>query len=170
MGNWGLSSKVPMPLQVFPYAGTLTNLITLLLSLPILLLAAWISKVSLGPSLFCLPFYFLAFFLITYGFSFLLGVAFVYFRDLRHLLSIILQVWFYGTPVVYSEAMIPENLKWIIHANPIGDIIVGIHQILAEGSWPSLASVLICGFWVVLLTFGSAFVHKKFISLIVEQI
>lgn len=170
VANWGLVSKVPIPLQIFPFIGTLTNLVTLGFAFPVLVCAAFVSGVTLGPSLILLPVYFIIMFLITYGLSLILSVAFVYFRDLRHIMGIVTQIWFYSTPVLYDEAMIPEKYRWILWFNPVGYIFTEFHTILVKGQWPSSERVLVSMFWVLFVVAMAGVVKKFFCSELVEQI
>lgn len=170
VGNLGLISKVPVPLQVFPYVGSITNLVTLGFSMPILLGAALFSNVSLGPSLIMLIFLFGALFMLAYTISLALAIAFVYFRDLKHLMGIVMQLWFYATPVIYEESMIPPKYKWILFLNPVGSIFTGIHQILGRGQWPSRNELIATAAWTIFATFATAFLHKNCGSELVERI
>lgn len=170
VGNWSLASKVPMPLQIFSYVGTLTNLITFAISLPVLIGASLISHVQLSLSVIVLPFYFLILFGMTYGLSFLLSVGFVFFRDLRHLMGIVMQLWFYGTPVIYRDTMIPDSFRWILYLNPVSGIVMSIHKILVDGAWPSWKMTSLSLIWMTLILFLAAIVHKKWIMSVVEQI
>jgi ABC-type polysaccharide/polyol phosphate export permease len=169
VGNWGLVSKVPIPIQVFPLVGGLTNLVTLLLAMPIVLISVLFSDVHLGPSVILIPFYCGALFLICYSLSLILAISYVYFRDLRHLLGIILQLWFYSTPVIYDEMMIPEKYRWLLVANPVGHIFVGVHQILIRGVWPEPMSVLIVLGWITVTASLSLFVYRYCSSQLVER-
>lgn len=170
VGNIGLLSKVPIPIQVFPFVGSLTNLVTLTLALPILLAVSIFTSVQLGPSLLALPFYITQLFLIAYSFSLILSVAYVYFRDLRHIISIIMQLLFYATPVVYNESMIPEKFKWILYINPIGAIFSAFHQILVNGEWPSHSQSLISVTWTTVLLIVTTMVRKHLCNELVEQL
>jgi ABC-type polysaccharide/polyol phosphate export permease len=149
LGNSSLISKIPIPVQVFPFVGTLTNFITLVIALPIMIGVSIFSGVELGGSVILLPYLFLCLFLICYGVALILGVLHVYFRDLKHLTSILMQLWFYGTPVIYDVAMIPPKYHWVIYANPVGGCFVGFHQILGAGIWPDSSLVLSAGLWAV---------------------
>ncbi len=170
VGNIGLLTKVPIPVQAFPFVGTITNAITLTLALPILLGVALITDVQLGPSLLSLGFFIPALFLITYGLSLLLAVTFVYFRDLRHIIGILMQLWFYATPVVYNESMIPERFKWISYANPVGCIFTAFHHIIVYGTWPTQDQVVTTSLWVILFLTLAAFVRKFLCNELVEQL
>lgn len=170
VGNQGLLSKIPIPLHIFPYVGSVTNLVTLFLSLPILMGAAIFTGVPLGPSVVLLPLLFFALFLLAYSFSMILSIAFVYFRDLRHIMGILMQIWFYGTPVIYDESMVPENFKWLLYANPVALIFTELRHILVHGEWPDPARLASVAAWTLgVLTVG-LLVQKNFSESLVEQL
>jgi len=170
VSNMGLISKVPTPIQVFPYVGTLTNLITLAFAVPVMIGAALISGVALNASLFLILYYFVILFLTTYGLSLMLAIAFVYFRDLRHLIGIVMQIWFYMTPVIYAEHMIPEKYLWAVYLNPLGFLFSAMHGILAEGRWPSLLYLLQPAAWSIVILLAALLVRKYLCNELVEQI
>ncbi len=149
VGNWGIVSKVPIPIQVFSYVNALTNLTTLFLAIPVLIGASVFTDVPLSLSVLCLPFLLLALFLIAYFVSLILSILFVFFRDLRHLMGIILQLWFYATPVIYEEGMIPNKHRWIIEVNPLATVFIAIHKVMAQGVWPTRVELLTVAFWCV---------------------
>lgn len=170
VGNWGLVSKVPIPIQIFPFVGTITNWVTLALALPVLFLVAVISNAELGSSVLLVPYYLIAILLQTYGFALILSIAFVYFRDLRHIMGIFMQIWFYGTPVIYQEKMIPAHFQWILLANPVASIFVGLHKIFVEGVWPSAQDLALTAGWSVGILLIGALIYRAVRSEVVERI
>ncbi len=170
VNNFHIMTKVPVPIQVFPLVGTLTNLITLMLALPILFGVAFFNGVHLGPSAILVILYFLALFLMTYGLSSVFAILFVYFRDLKHILGIILQLWFYATPVLYQESMIPGKYQWILAWNPVAYFFVDLHTILTHGQWPPLHNTLIfCGWTLGVMTL-TLFIQKSWGKNLMEQV
>jgi ABC-type polysaccharide/polyol phosphate export permease len=165
----GLISKVPIPLQVFPFVGSVTNLITLVLATPVLIGAAILSDVSLGSSLLLLPVYYTVLFLLAYGISSMLAILFVLLRDLRHLAGIGMQILFYATPIIYNEAMIPEKYRWIMYVNPLSFVFIDLHTILAQGAWPDPQHLLILSLWVMGSLLLAATLHKYLGSELVEH-
>jgi ABC-type polysaccharide/polyol phosphate export permease len=170
VGNWALVTKVPIPLQTFPFTGALTNLVTLILAVPILLVAALVSDVHLGFSLVLLPVYFVLIFLLAYGFALILSITFVFFRDLRHLMGIVMQIWFYATPVVYSEAMIPARFRWVFWINPVAPVLSGIRSILVEGAWPDAGGLVAGTGWAFATIGACAVIQKRWSHGVVEQL
>ena len=151
IGNWGLVTKVPIPVQVFPWVGVLTNFITLLLATPVILAVALLSGAPVGWSLMALPLILLALLGFTYAISLIAAVLSVWLRDLKHLITIGMQIWFYATPVLYLESMIPDSYRWIGMFNPLSAYFGALHGLWLRGEWPGFSQ------WVTVLgwTFGS---------------
>ena len=78
--------------------------------------------------------------LIQQSFSLALGMLLatlnVFFRDIGHLVTIILQFWFWGTPIVYPRSILPDKFQFIIEANPMTNLITSYQQIVLKGDWP----------------------------------
>jgi len=165
-----LINKVPVPPSIFPLTETITGFINFLLAIPILFIVAFITQAPINFSVFYLPLLFALLFVQTYSISLALGTLFVYFRDLRHLMTLILQVWFYLTPVIYSESMIPENFKWISKANPSAYLFSGIHNIFVFGQGPTPEMLLISCLWTFGLLMLSFWIYKKISTFIAENI
>jgi lipopolysaccharide transport system permease protein len=170
VSNMALVTKVPMPLQVFAYVGSLTNFVTYVLALPVLLSAAYLSGVGFHSSLLALPFYGICLFLITYGFSITNSLLYIIFRDLKHMMGILLQIWFYATPVIYDENMIPEKYRWILSINPFGYLFSDLHTVWVRGAWPETSHFITVGSWALAAILIGAYTQKKMGRGLVEQI
>jgi ABC-type polysaccharide/polyol phosphate export permease len=153
-GNAALISKIPVPLQAFPLVGVVTNLVTLIFALPIILAVAIASGIPLGFSLLLLLVLFGCVAITAYAVSIVLGLIYIFLNDLKHIIGIILQLWFYATPVLYRVDMIPEKLRWFLYVNPVGPAFVSIHTILSEGKWPLAIDVMATVAW----SFASLFI------------
>ena len=131
VGNFSLLNKVPLPPQSLILAETLTLLLNLALSLPVLFVAMALLQVV--PHLAFLQYFVLLglLALLTYSLSLILALLYVYVRDLKHLTALILQFWFYLTPILYTEDMIPEGYRWLVGLNPVGKIFVGLQGAIA---------------------------------------
>jgi ABC-type polysaccharide/polyol phosphate export permease len=169
-GNLGLLTKVPIPIQVFPFVGALTNLVTLILAFPILLGTALLSHVPLSSSFLLFSVYMVMIFLMTYSFSLILAILFVQLRDLRHVIGIFLQIWFYATPVIYDERMIPEKYSWVLYLNPYGFAFSDIHTMWIQGGWPSLSHFYITLGWTAIAVLSAAALHSTLSKGLVERI
>ena len=160
--NAGLISKIPLPLQIFPLVAAMTGFVNLLLATPVILATCLYSHTHLNATLLDLPFVLGLFFLLGYGLSLIVSIAVIYADDLRHLLTAVLQIWFYATPIVYDPAMIPAKFSWVIYLNPVGSLFVSLRSILISGQWPSAEHSLCATAWAfAILAIGMLFYTKK---------
>jgi len=70
------------------------------------------------------------------GLGMILGSINVFFRDVGHFLNIVLQFWFWLTPVVYPSTIVPENVRNLLNLNPMTKIIIAYQEIILHGDWP----------------------------------
>jgi lipopolysaccharide transport system permease protein len=86
------------------------------------------------------------------GLGMVLGVLNVFFRDVGQLFSIVLQFWFWLTPIVYPASILPERIQSLMFLNPMAGLVAAYQAILVRGAWPdwislwpvSLLAVLLC--------------------------
>jgi lipopolysaccharide transport system permease protein len=70
------------------------------------------------------------------GLGILLGVLNVFFRDVAQLVYVVLQFWFWLTPIVYSTAILPDRVRSVLAWNPLVQLVGAYQQILVAGTWP----------------------------------
>ncbi len=75
------------------------------------------------------------------GLGLILGVLNVFVRDVGQVVPIIMQVWFWFTPIVYPVNIIPSYLKGTMDYNPLFSIVSAYHSILVYGTAPDLHSI-----------------------------
>ncbi len=88
------------------------------------------------------------------GLGIVLGVLNVFFRDVGQLFNIVLQFWFWFTPIVYPLETLPAFVRPWIALNPMTGLIQGYHAVFFQHQWPqwsalwplALVAVLSCGF------------------------
>lgn len=98
--------------------------------------------------------------LFSFGFAFAVGALTVLYRDLVQLINILLMIWFFATPIVYSMQMVPHELQVLLHYNPF-TAYVELYRfaILNQGIW-SWSS-----FGISLLVSTTLFIVGRFLYL-----
>ncbi len=119
VGNADLIRKVAVPKIVFPVAAVLSNVINLLLSLIPLALIVLILGHPFYWTWILLPVYIVALAIFTLGCSLFFATANVYYRDVSHIVQIVMNIWFYLTPIIYTVEQFPARFRWIFKLNPI---------------------------------------------------
>jgi ABC-2 type transport system permease protein len=157
VGNGELIKKVSVPKLVFPIAAVVSNVINLLLSfIPMALLVLVMRHPFYGTWLY-LPIPMLALIIFTLGITFFFATANVYYRDIAHILQVVLSAWFYFTPIIYALNFVPPNRQWLFKLNPIIYVINGFRLAIYYGmlpKWPSVVASFVCAFVALFIGFG----------------
>jgi homopolymeric O-antigen transport system permease protein len=157
VGNADLIKKVRVAKLVFPVAAVVSNLINLLLSLIPLALIVVLMRHPFHITWIYLPVPLLALTIFTLGATFFFATANVYYRDVAHILQILLQAWFYVTPIIFAIDFFPAKYRWIFKLNPIQFVLNGFRLSVYYGMLPTPQSVavsFICGLAALFLGFS----------------
>jgi len=88
-----------------------------------------------------IPFLFLITFVTLTGASLILSVLDVRYRDVYYMVTSVLTVAFWFSPVLYPVDKAPEQFRWILYLNPMTGIMEGARAVLMRGHWPSAMDV-----------------------------
>ena len=72
--------------------------------------------------------------LFSTGLGISLGVLNVFFRDVGHFFSVVLQFWFWLTPVVYAVGIVPEEFRYLIELNPLLPVVSASQSIFVSNT------------------------------------
>lgn len=158
LNNQALIRKVAVPQAVYPIALVGSKLVDLLLSMvPLTALSIALKIYPDFHWLWMVP-SMIAATAFTMGLSLVFSSLTVFFRDIRHLIDILFQVWFYVTPVIYPQSYL-EKLPYpivrkLLACNPAAPIVRCFQAAIYERRTPepSLMFVaLLCGFLSLLV-------------------
>ena len=83
----------------------------------------------------------LGLFLFTAGCAFFFAAANVFFRDVSHIVQIVLSGWFYLSPVLYSIDFLPAKYKLLLRFNPMLYILNGFRMAIYYGQLPTMQNI-----------------------------
>ncbi len=167
VSNQAMFGKVYFPRLVVPIANVFSNLLRFGIQLGLFLvfyLYFFFSGADVCPNWYMLlfPVFVLMLAGLGLGFGILISSMTTKYRDLTILFTFVVQLWMYGTPIVYPLSMVPDGpLRLLILANPMTSIIEAFkYATLGQGyfSWPALGYCF-C-FMCLLLLFGIVIFNK----------
>ena len=90
--------------------------------------------------------------LLAFGLGLTLGILYVFFRDVGQLFGVVLQFWFWLTPVVYPLSILPAWAQQLVAYNPMTSIATAYQTVLVnartpdwQSLWPvSLLAIVLC--------------------------
>ena len=141
-----LIRKVLFPAEVLPIVTVLAGLAHFCLGLPILVAFLVYYRVPVVPTdLLWFPVIVLIQLVLTLGLALLLSALTVHFRDIRDLLTNLLTLWFFATPIIYPLSQVPESMRRFLNLNPFTHLVVSYQEVLfMQGTftqWPRLLAV-----------------------------
>jgi len=152
VGATSLVTKVYFPREVLPTAAVLTKVVDAGFSL--LILSGLMIYYGEPPELTALwvPVLFSIHLVFTLGLTLPLAALNLFFHDVRFLVGVVLTLWFYLTPVLYSVDIVPPEYQWVYEINPNSLFINAYRRVLLQGESPGLDRVL-AGLAIALVTF-----------------
>ncbi|MFC4599698.1 ABC transporter permease [Cohnella hongkongensis] len=130
--------KLPIPEIVFFTKNALSSFFSAVLSLCILFIVNLVLGGEVNVSWLVLPFYIVLMLTFGYALSILFGILNVFLRDTVQIVTILLQVWMWLTPIVYLIDILPGNMQKLVYWNPMYYYIEPIHQVVMNGQYGTL--------------------------------
>ncbi len=128
VGRGDLLRKLKFPKYIVVVSSTVSALINLVISLFVVLIFMIVNGVEFRPTILLFPLVVVELYIFALGIAFLLSTMFVKFRDIGHIWDVIMQAWFYATPIIYPLTQL-INVGWlsvaklVLMLNPIAQII-----------------------------------------------
>jgi lipopolysaccharide transport system permease protein len=174
--NAGLVQKVYFPRLVLPLSVVGASFVTWLFEMGVLIAAllivgAW----GVVPLLPVVVGFMILFALFAGGLSMVLAIVNVYFRDTAHFVTLLLQFWFYLTPILYPVSLVqgqsdrigglldtPITLLHLYKLNPMEPFVSIFRSLLYDNVLPEAMPVIIASIWtLVFLVVGYLLFWRK---------
>jgi ABC-type polysaccharide/polyol phosphate export permease len=146
--NAGLIKKVMFPAEALPLVVVLSHLVHFALAIPILLAALLVfmllGQATISITILLLPLLMLVQTVFVAGIAMTVSSASVLFRDLRDLMTNLIQLGFFITPIIYLIDRVESRaLRALLRANPMTPFVVAYQDVVFFGHLPGLADSLL---------------------------
>lgn len=167
-----LIKKVLFPAEILPIVNVLANMVHFLLGLPILAFFLFYYQRPLQlAELVWFPVVILVQLVLTLGFALILSALTVHFRDIRDILSNLLTVWFFMTPIIYPWMDAPASIKPFLNLNPFMHLAVSYQEILFfDGPFGHLKWLLVLGALSAVFFLAGYFVFDRLRDTFAEEV
>lgn len=156
-GQADMVKKIYFPREVIPISFATSMFVNMLFSFIITFLAiAWADWGFYPKAFIYLPIVMLIEYFLALGLLLIVSAITVYFRDLEHIMGVLMMAWIYITPIMYDMSYIPDEARTLFFMNPMTPIICVYHDILYYKQIPS-ADYLIWSGSVALIVFVAGF-------------
>ena len=158
-----LITKTVFPSEMIPVSVFLSSLVSHLLALVLMIVAAavYLNQVSLF--LILLPAYILALGLFAVGLGWIVASLQVFLRDTAQILAVVLTFWFWLTPIFLAPVQFPKQAHMLLAVNPFYYIVRGYRVLLLSSNVPDWRDLAVAGMFGTAAFFagGLFFRHMK---------
>lgn len=156
--NISLVTKVYFPREVLPVSAMLARLMDFGVSALVMVLLLVLYRVPVEIStLVYLPLVLAVQIMLILGIGLITSAANVFYRDVQPLLTLLIQLWFYASPIIYPVTFVPERYRTLYFLNPMAGILESYRDILLRQSAPNISllisavealALLAIGYWI----------------------
>ncbi|MGD2070853.1 MAG: ABC transporter permease [Gemmatimonadota bacterium] len=156
--NMGLVTRVYFPREILPLSAVLVTMVDFLLGGVVLGVLMVLYGVVPGPEVLLLPLVVGVQLAFTVGLGLLMATGNLFFRDVRYLMTVLVGIWMFLTPVLYPLEKVGGRLETVLRWNPMAPVIESYRWLLLGSAPPatgpaifSVASslVLLAGGWLL---------------------
>lgn len=165
LGMGPMLQKVYIPSYVPVMASVTTVAVERLIEAGVMLLVLLL-LLNVGWTWLLFPFVFVMIWVFASSLSYCLAVSIVHFRDTGQIVGIVMQLWFFLTPIMYPEEMIPEEwngipLRALLGLNPMTDFVGIGRSLLYDLTLPDPRQVLAATVWTGLAALAAFTVYRR---------
>jgi lipopolysaccharide transport system permease protein len=136
IGKPSLVQKVYFPRDILVISTCTTALMMTALEFIVFIIFMAVFEVLPGIAVAYFPILIVFEFIIILGLSMALSALNVLFRDVQFIWRLVVQVGFFGTPILYPITIFPEKYQWIVMLNPMAQIITMMRDCILYGIFP----------------------------------
>ena len=159
--NAGIIKKVYFPREILPISVALSGLINFLISCIIIVLFCIFGGVGITWHIIFLPLIAILQFILTLGIVFALSAINIYIKDTEYIVTFLINMLFYATPILYEASLFPEKIRFILYLNPMTQVIVAYRDIFLYHRVPSLMGMVYLVVIALVLFFLGLLIFRK---------
>ena len=135
--NMNLVTKIYFPREILPLASVGAALVDFSIASLVLIVLMLIYRIQFQITLLWVPVLIIVQTIFTIGITLLASMLNAFYRDVRFLIPLIIQIWMYATPIIYPLSNVPDWLKPYYLLNPMAGLIDSYRRTIIQGLPPN---------------------------------
>lgn len=170
VGGASLVTKIHFPRIILPLSVVCTNLMNYIYGLVIVIPALFITGVHLTINILWFPLILSIEFIFALGLALAFSSLHVKFRDVEHIIGVLIFCWFYVTPIIFPMDIFPTKIVEIINLNPMVGIIESFRNVLLYGKQPNFDALAYSAIVAIFALLIGLFVFRKYEKTFAEEL
>ena len=168
--NGNIIKKVYFPREILPISATLSGLVNFFIACIIIIIFCVFGGLGLSWHILLVPFIALIQFVLTAGLVIGLSAINVYIQDTEYIIQFVINMLFYGTPILYPAELFPEAIRWVLYLNPFTHIVSTYRDFFMYHTLPAMSSVIYMAVMALICFVLGMFIFRKLEKGFAEEI
>lgn len=161
VNNMNLVSKIYFPREILPFSAIMVSFIDFLIAASIFVVMLIFYRIPVGPTILLVPLVLIIQIILMFGISLLASAFMVFYRDVRFVIPLALQIWMYVSPVIYPISVVPEKYRPFYFLNPMAVLIDTYRRLILFNQMPDWPYLGLATLISVLLAIGAYLYFKR---------
>ncbi|WP_350342404.1 ABC transporter permease [Proteinivorax tanatarense] len=138
----GIITQVYLPKAILPIGESITQLINFLFGLVVIAVFLLFYGIIPGTEVVWLPFIVLVQLLFHIAISLFMGYVCVFIRDIENIITHLMRIMRYASPVIWEVGRLPAEYQWISDVNPFSHLLNAYRNVLMYGQLPNFSQLI----------------------------
>ncbi len=136
-GNTLLVTKTIFPTEILPVVNLAASMASQVIMLGILMILLAVYGIGFSLYIFQFLYFLVAMSIFCIGLGWIVSALNVFYRDVSQIMSVMLNMWFWLTPIVWQAGMLPDRFRFLLKLNPMYYIVEGYRMSFIDhvGFW-----------------------------------
>ncbi len=168
--NQRLITKVYFPRLILPISTALSGLVDFAIGFAVLSIFCFAYNILPTLAALWLPVLLLLALFTALGVGLWLSALNALYRDVRYVMTFLVQFWMFASPVAYPSSLVPARWRWLYGLNPMAGVIDGFRWAITGRGHPPDLLLLASAFAVALVLLGGLFFFNRMESTIADRV
>jgi lipopolysaccharide transport system permease protein len=142
VSNMNLVTKIYFPREILPIAAVAASFVDFLVASIIFVIMMIVYQVPVGWNILLIPLLVVTQILLTLGIVLVASALMVFYRDIRFIVPLGLQLWLYLSPIIYPVNQVPERWRGLYMLNPMAGLIDSYRRVILTSQLPETSYLL----------------------------
>lgn len=162
VNNGNLVTKIYFPREILPLSSIGAALFDFVMASFVFVLLMIVYKITPTFNLIYIAILIPALFFLTCGIAFILSAINVLYRDIKFVVPLVLQIWLFLTPIIYSTSQVPEKYQIFLRINPLVPLLENFRLVTVYAQAPNFTEVILFTLISILIFFAGYWFFKSY--------
>jgi lipopolysaccharide transport system permease protein len=143
VNNAPLIRKVYFPREILPFSAILATLVDFALAMTVFVGMMLVFRQPIPVTVLYVPVLVVVQVLLVAGVSLGLSAVNVFYRDIRHAIPLLVQLWMFASPVIYPASIVPAQWRELYFVNPMACVLFNYRRVVLHGLPPDFETLTV---------------------------